>query len=337
LYQKKLKNKNVNIAQVGVGYWGPNLLRNLVSNPNSNITKVVDLCPERRRFVKELYPSINVSENFSTIIEDNSIDAVVISTPVKTHFKLILECLNANKHVLVEKPMATKTSEIAEILKISKEKKLVAMVGHTFLFNPAVKYIKNLIRNNELGKIRYIYSQRLNLGRIRSDVDALWNLAPHDISIIQYWLNELGPISIKKTGKSFVQEAIDDVVFLNIEYPDNILANIHVSWLDPHKIRKMTIVGSDKMVVYDDISENKVSIYDKGIDVMAELGKNMDFDNNTHFSFNHRSEGIIIPKIKWEEPLKKEIEHFIECITNDVECITGPNHAYEVVRILEGG
>ena len=296
----------------------------------------MDLSKERRTFVNRLYPAITLSENTQEIIEDDKIDAVVISTPVATHFEIAKLCLEAGKHILVEKPIATTIEEVTELSEIAESKNLVAMVGHTFLFNSAVRYIKNLIDNNELGEIRYIYSQRLNLGRIRTDVDALWNLAPHDISIIQYWLNEAKPISIHKNGMDFVQKNIDDVVFMNIKYPDNIMANIHVSWLDPHKTRKMTIVGTKKMVVYDDISENKVIIYDKGIDPMAVLGENMDFDNPNTFSFTHRSRNILIPKIEWIEPLKVEIEHFVECIKGNSTCLTDCKHAMNVVGILSG-
>ena len=197
-----------------------------------------------------------------------------------------------------------------------------------------MRYVKTLIDSGRLGDIRYIYSQRVNLGRIRNDVDALWNLAPHDISIIQYWLNEPEPIHVTRNGMDYVQNGIDDVVFMNIEYPGNIIANIHVSWLDPHKIRKMTIVGSEKMVVYDDLAENKITIYDKGIDRMAVLGEGMDFDDPRSFSFNHRSGEVTIPKIKWVEPLKEEIEHFVDCIRTETECLTGVDHAEKVVQIL---
>jgi predicted dehydrogenase len=224
---------------------------------------------------------------------------------------------------------------VQQIGKLAKEKGLVAMVGHTFLFNAAVRYIKMFIDSGELGDIRYIYSQRVNLGRIRNDVDALWNLAPHDISIIQYWLNEPEPIHVTRKGMDYVQKGIDDVVFMNIEYPDNIIANIHVSWMDPHKIRRMTLVGSNKMVVYDDIAENKIAIYDKGIDRMAVLGEEMDFDNSNTFNFSHRSGDVIMPKIKWVEPLKTEIAHFVDCIQNGTECLTGTSHAGKVVQILK--
>ena len=327
-------NNKINIAQIGVGYWGPNLLRNLIANKSCEVKKVVDLSKERRHFVRDLYPSVRVSYRVEDIINDADIEAVVIATPVATHIDLAMKCLEAGKHILVEKPMATNVKEVRQIGKLAEEKRLVAMVGHTFLFNAAVRYVKTLIESGELGDIRYIYSQRVNLGRIRNDVDALWNLAPHDISIIQYWLNEPEPIHVTRNGMDYVQNGIDDVVFMNIEYPGNIIANIHVSWLDPHKIRKMTIVGSEKMVVYDDLAENKITIYDKGIDRMAVLGEGMDFDDPRSFSFNHRSGDVTIPKIKWVEPLKEEIEHFVDCIRTEIDCLTGVDHAEKVVQIL---
>ena len=325
----------INVAQIGVGYWGPNLLRNLTSHTNCNVSAVVELSKDRQKFVQTLYPQINITDDIQSVLTDSSIDAVIIATPVASHFDITMMALKSGKHVLVEKPMAKKTSEVRDIGEIAKKNDLVAMVGHTFLFNSAVRYIKNLIETDELGDIRYIYSQRLNLGRIRDDVDALWNLAPHDISIIQYWLNEPVPKSINKIGMDYVQDGIDDVTFMNIIYPDNIMAHIHVSWLDPHKIRKMTVVGSKKMVVYDDIAENKVMIYDKGIDRMAVLGEQMDFDNPNTFSFNHRSGEVFIPVINWTEPLKTEINHFLDCIINKTKCITGYDHAEKVVSILE--
>ena len=327
----------LNIAQVGIGYWGPNLLRNLVANKKCKVKVVIELDENRQNFVKETYPGISVSCHLKDVLENKDIDAVVIATPVATHFDLAMQCLNAGKHVLVEKPMATTSDEVLEIEKLSNLSNLVAMVGHTFLFNSAVRYVKTLIDSDDLGDIRYIYSQRVNLGRIRSDVDALWNLAPHDVSIIQYWLNDPEPISVNRCGIDFVQKGIDDVVFMNIEYPNKVMANIHVSWLDPHKIRRMTVVGSKKMVVYDDIAENKITIYDKGIDRMAHLGNHMDFDDPSTFTFRHRSGEVTIPNIKWIEPLKTEIEHFVDCIKNDTPCLTNASHANKVVKILEMG
>lgn len=325
----------INIAQIGVGYWGPNLLRNLVANKRCKVASVVDLSVERQEYVRGLYPAINVTDNIEEILQDSNIDAVVIATPVATHFDMAVKALKAGKHILVEKPLARSVAEVEQIGKKANEKNLVAMVGHTFLFNAAVRYIKKLIDSGELGDIRYIYSQRLNLGRIRSDVDALWNFAPHDISIIQYWLGDPDPLSVKRSGISYIQEGIDDVVFLNIMYPNKVMANIHVSWLDPSKVRSMVVVGSKKMVVYDDTAENKIAIYDKGIDRMAVLGKNMDYDNQHFHTFNHRSGDVLLPKIDFKEPLKVELDHFIDCIQNGAQCITGIEHAKKVVGILE--
>lgn len=329
-----MDNKAVTIAQLGCGYWGPNLLRNLVANKRCAVKTVVDLSEKRREFVTGLYPAISVTDNMDDIFSDPEIDAVVISTPVATHFELAMQALDAGKHILVEKPMARTVEEVERIGALAKQNKLVAMVGHTFLYNSAVRYLKKLVDSGDLGDIRYIYSQRLNLGRIRSDVDALWNFAPHDISIVQYLLGDPSPVFIARHGMSYVQEGIDDVVFMNITYPNKVMANIHVSWLDPHRVRKITVVGSKKMVVYDDTAENKIAIFDKGIEPRAVLGENMDFDKGGFFDFIHRSGDVLMPQINYEEPLKVEINHFIDCIVNRVECITGPEHALKVVRIL---
>jgi predicted dehydrogenase len=325
------------IAQIGVGYWGPNLLRNLVANKDCDVRGVADLSPERLAFVNSLYPAVKTTNDPEEIINDKDIDAVIIATPVASHFDLAIKALNAGKHILVEKPMARTTEEVEEIGKLAKEKGLVAMVGHTFLYNSAVRYLKELVDTGELGDIRYIYSQRLNLGRIRSDVDALWNLAPHDISIIQYLLGDPEPAKVTRQGVDYVQNGVDDVVFLNILYPNKVMANIHVSWLDPHKIRRITVVGSKKMVVYDDMAENKIAIYDKGIDPMAVLGKDMDFDTPGAVEYAHRSGDVLLPKIDFQEPLKVEVAHFVDCIENGTECITGIKHSLNVVEILSSG
>jgi predicted dehydrogenase len=327
----------IQVAQVGVGYWGPNLLRNLVANKNCRVKKVVDCAKDRRDYVTGLYPGIAVSEDIQDVAEDPEIDAVVIATPVRTHYELTWTMLNAGKNVLVEKPMATSLAEINDLRSVAVKNGLVAMVGHTFLFNTAVRYVKGLIEMGTLGDIRYIYSQRLNLGRIRSDVDALWNLAPHDISIIQYWLNEQDPLSVTVHGMDYIQAGIQDVVFLNIEYPGKIIANVHVSWLDPQKVRRMIVVGSKKMVVYDDIADEKISIYDKGIEPTATLGERMDYDHLAERTFSHRSGDILLPMIKYEEPLKVEIAHFVDGIVNGTPCLTDAEHAGKVIRILAQG
>ena len=259
---------------------------------------------------------------------------MVIATPAAIHFQLAKAALLAGKHVFVEKPLATTVAEVDELGCLARERNLVVMVGHTFIFNSAVRYVRKLITSGELGEVRYIYSQRLNLGRIRSDIDALWNFAPHDISIIQYWLGNPDPISVSRTGSDFIQPGIEDVVFLNIKYPNKVMANIHVSWLDPQKVRKMIVVGSKRMVVYDDIAEDKIAIYDKGIDRRAVLGENMDFDK-ARTEYSYRSGDILLPQIKFTEPLRTEAQHFVECISTGSTPLTDVVHARKVVDILE--
>ena len=329
-----MKDKFV-LAQFGCGYWGPNLLRNFSALKNCAVKYVVDASPERRAFVETNFPRTKALGDHHAVLADPEIDAVIIATPAASHFELALAALKAGKNVFVEKPMATKASEVDELARVAGEKYLVAMVGHTFIYNSAVRYVKKMIEAGELGEVRYIYSQRLNLGRIRSDIDALWNFAPHDISIIQYWLGDPAPLSVSRRGMAYMQDGIDDVVFLSLTYPNKIMANIHVSWLDPQKVRKMIVVGSKKMVVYDDVADDKIAIYDKGIDRRAVLGENMDFDNPRPPEFNYRSGDILLPQVKFIEPLRVEAEHFLDCIKNKSTPLTGLAHARVVVSILE--
>ena len=328
-------SRHLKLAQYGCGYWGPNLLRNFSAIPNCSVKYVVDSSDERRAFVESNFPRTKAVENNKPVLNDPEVDGVIIATPAASHFALAKEVLQAGKHVFVEKPMATTVAEVDELALIAKQRNLTVMVGHTFLYNPAVRFVRKLIEAGELGDIRYVYSQRLNLGRIRSDIDALWNFAPHDISIIQYWLGEPEPISVFRQGMAYMQDDIDDVVFLNVVYPDKIMANIHVSWLDPQKVRKMIVVGSRKMVVYDDVAEDKIAIYDKGIDRKAVLGDNMDFDHPQAIQFNYRSGDILLPQVKFSEPLRAEAEHFADCIRTGKTPITGTKHARTVVSILE--
>ena len=298
---------------------------------------VCDLSEERCSYVKSLYPNTQVTNDFNKILNSKDIDAVIISTPANTHFQLAKQALQNGKHILVEKPLAMHVAEVDELESIALEKKLVCMVGHTFLYNSAVRYIKTLIDKGELGKIRYIYSQRLNLGIVRKDIDVVWNLAPHDVSIMQYFLNEQKPSSIKIVGMDYIQKGINDVAFMTLTYPNNVCANIHVSWLDPHKVRKITIVGSKKMVVYDDVASDKVIIYEKGIEANAINEKEMDFDDPNSYDLSLISGDAYIPKINWEEPLSAEVQHFFDCISQEINCLTGTKHARNVVEILSGG
>ncbi len=323
------------IAQIGCGYWGPNLLRNFSSLPDCFVKYVVEFSADRRTFVERNFPRTKAVDSPAVVFADPEVRAVLIATPAGTHFELARQALLAGKHVFVEKPLASKAAEVDELGRIARAGKLVVMVGHTFIYNAAVRYVKKLIDAKELGEIRYIYSQRLNLGRIRSDIDALWNFAPHDISIIQYWLGDPEPLNVFRQGMDYTQHNIDDVVFLSLVYPGKIMANIHVSWLDPQKVRKMIVVGSRKMVVYDDVADDKITIYDKGIDRRAVLGENMDFDHPPRVEYSYRTGDILLPQVKFVEPLKVEAEHFLDCIRKGVEPMTGIDHARTVVSILE--
>lgn len=323
------------LAQIGCGYWGPNLLRNFSSIKDCRVKYLADPSDERRRFVSQNYPLTIAVESADKILEDTEIQGVVIATPAASHFQLAKRALLAGKHVFVEKPLATKVTEVDELGRIAAAAGLQVMVGHTFLYNAAVRYVRSMIENGDLGEIRYIYSQRLNLGRIRSDIDALWNFAPHDISIVQHWLGDPEPSKVVRCGMDYIQPGIDDVVFLNIHYPNKVMANIHVSWLDPQKTRKMVVIGSKKMVVYDDTSEDKIAIFDKGIDCKSVLGENMDYDKPSAVQFSYRTGDIILPQISDGEPLKAAATHFVDCIRQNAAPITGIPHARQVVSILE--
>lgn len=330
-----MKQGKLCVAQLGVGYWGPNLLRNLCSLPNVSVKYATDLSAQRREYVRENFPSVQAIEDPRVCLEDPEVNAVIVATPVKTHYELAKAAMNAGKHVLVEKPLATSVAHAEELSQIASQRSLVLMTGHTFIYHPAVHHLKHLIESGELGQVRYIYSQRLNLGRIRSDVDALWNLAPHDISIIQFLLGDPNPVSVVRHGVDYIQRGIDDVVFVNLQYPNRVMANIHVSWLDPHRTRTMTVVGSERMAVYDDTVKDKVTICDKGIDRFAVLGENMDYDSVSNLEFAYRSGVTQTPNIPHVEPLRAELAHFVDCIQNGTECLTGPHHAVRVVKILE--
>jgi predicted dehydrogenase len=323
------------LAQIGCGYWGPNLLRNFSLIKDCRVKYLADPSEERRKFVSQNYPQTIAVESVEKILEDTEIQGVIIATPAASHFQLAKRSLLAGKHVFVEKPLATKVTEVDELGHIASSAGLQVMVGHTYLYNSAVRYVRSMIDNGDLGEVRYIYSQRLNLGRIRSDIDALWNFAPHDISIVQYWLGDPEPSKVVRCGVDYIQPGIDDVVFLNIQYPNKVMANIHVSWLDPQKTRKMVVIGSKKMVVYDDASDDKIAIFDKGIDRKAVLGENMDYDRPSALHFSYRTGDIILPQISASEPLKVEATHFVDCIRQNAAPITGISHARRVVSILE--
>lgn len=293
------------LALIGYGYWGPNILRNLFDIPKAQVVYLVDLSNDRLNLAKKRYPSIKTTTDINLVLNDPKVDGVIIATPTKTHFSLGQKFLNLGKNILIEKPMTQNLEEAMSLVKLSKKKKKLLMVDHTFLFNDAVIKIKELIDKGELGNILYIDSVRANLGLFQTDVNVIYDLASHDFSIIQYLL-ESKPKSIRATGASHYSKQ-EDVAYISAKYPNNIMAHVHVSWLSPLKIRKMMIIGTKKMIVYDDTeTAEKIRVYDKGII--------MDIDNALaqQLKIGYRSGDAWLPKINIIEPLSLMLEEFVK-------------------------
>ena len=330
-----MKKTSIIIAQIGCGYWGQNLLRNFVACKRCVVKYVVEISPERRKYVKENYPEITVIDDIQTIIADKEVDAVVIATLANTHYDLAKIMLKANKHIFVEKPLSMSVAEAEELVKLSIEKEKKVCVGHTFIYSDAVRKIKGYIDKGDLGEIYYVFSQRLNLGKVRQDVNVMWNLAPHDISIVLYWFGEK-PKSVLARGLTFLQKEIEDVVFIDLKFPTGKAVHIYESWLSPCKVRQMVIVGSKKMIVYDDtLTDSKITIYDKGIDKNTMYNPLTPISNFGQFQLLLRSGDVLKPSFSLKEPLEIQARHFIDCILNDITPQTDGQNGLEVVKILE--
>ena len=327
----------IKIAQIGCGYWGPNLLRNFSAQPGCHVKWVVEESAARRQYVEANFPRTIATADCEAAISDPEIDAVIVATPAATHYALAMAALERSKHVLVEKPLAMGVHEAEELMRTASAQSRILMVGHTFLYNPAVRYMKRLVDSGDLGQIYYVYSQRLNLGQVRTDVNAWWNLAPHDVSILLYLFGPERPHHILAHGVASIQPGIEDTVFANLVWQNGMTAHVQVSWLDPGKTRRMTLVGSRKMVVYDDVRDEKISIVDKGIDRVPRVGDRMDYDHFTGYQLLHRTGDILLPCIGFEEPLKLEAAHFLDCVRTGGTPLTGPEHARDVVAVLEAG
>jgi predicted dehydrogenase len=327
---------DVTLAQIGCGYWGPNLLRNFTELPGSYVKYVVEASDDRRRYVRENFPRTTPTADLNTALADPAVQAVLVATPAHTHFALALRALQAGKHVFVEKPLAMSVAEVDTLAAEATRRRLTLMAGHTFLYNPAVLALKALVDSGELGRIYYLYTQRLNLGVIRADVNALWNLAPHDISICNFLLGA-SPLAVTAHGTAYLQPGIEDVVFAHLEYPGEVRASIHVSWLDPNKTRKVTLVGSRKMVVYDDVAVDKLTIYDKGIDSFppSVVSGPLPFDQPGAHRMVYRSGEIQIPTISSAEPLRAEAADFLAAISEKRPPRTDATSARPVVATLQ--
>lgn len=317
------------VGVVGCGYWGPNLVRNFKSLPNCNLKAMCDLNEARLKHLRTLYADVEGITDFEHMLNGIGLDAVVIATPVKWHFPLAKASLLAGKHTLIEKPMAASSAECEELIEIAERMGLVLMVGHTFLYSAPVRKIAEIVQAGDIGEIRYINSRRLNLGLFQKDINVAWDLAPHDISIILHILGEM-PLVVNCQGNAHVTPGIEDVTNISLTFRHKRFATIQSSWLEPRKIREMTIVGTRRMIVYDDLeTHEKIRIYD----VRVERPPHYDTFADFHYSYHYGDS--YIPYIKHEEPLKAECAHFLDCIEKGMTPLSGGPEGLELVKILE--
>lgn len=322
----------IKIAIIGCGHWGPNFIRNFNQLPGAEVKAICDLSSDKLKSLKAAYPDVLTYSDYNEILGDSDLDAVVVATPAFSHYKITKQALECGKHVLVEKPLALKLAAARELIDISKNLGKTLMVGHTFLYNPIVNKLKEVIQREELGKIYYIHSRRTNLGPLRKDVSAIWDLSPHDISIMNYLLERM-PLEVSAYGQKFLSHDLVDVGFAILKYPNDILSHIHVSWLDPKKIREMTIIGTKKMLVYNDIdSDSPIKIYDKRI--MKE-SYDQEYSTFEEFQLIIKDGEVEIPKVELKEPLKMECQHFIDSINNQNEPLTDGENGLEVLKVID--
>jgi len=324
-----VKKKTLNIGVVGCGYWGPNLIRNFRSTPDCKVRTICDQDENRLKQLKELYPEVQTETRFEAVLADRNVEAIVIATPVRFHYKMAKASLAAGKHTFIEKPMASSSAECEELNELARENGLTLMIGHTFLYSAPVRKIKEIIKAGDIGTIQYISSRRLNLGLYQKDINVAWDLAPHDISIILHIMDQ-PPQSVNCRGNCHVTPGIEDVTNMALTFPNNQLATIHNSWLDPRKVREMTIVGTRRMIVYDDVEPlEKIKIYD------ARVDRPPHYNTFAEFTYSYHYGDIYVPYVKQEEPLKVECQHFVDCVQTGALPISNGHHGLELVRILE--
>lgn len=324
-----MTNKVISVGVIGCGYWGPNLVRNFRSLPNCRLAAMCDVSEERLQHLKSLYPEVTGVTDYREMLDTMEIDAVVIAAPVRFHFPLAKACLLAGKHTLIEKPMASSVAECEELIEIAERMGLILMVGHTFLYSSPVKKIVEIVRSGDLGEIRYINSRRLNLGLFQKDINVAWDLAPHDISIILHILGEY-PLSVNCQGNAHVTPGIEDITNLSMSFRHKRFATVQNSWLEPRKVREMTIVGTRRMIIYDDLkAQESIRVYDVRVDRPPHYDTFGDFQYSYHYGDSY------IPHVKHEEPLKVECQHFVDCIRSGARPLTDGHAGLDLVRILE--
>ena len=317
----------VRTAVVGLGYWGPNLVRNLFELPDADLTTVCDLRRDRLELLRRRYPDVRRTTRFADVLADSTVEAVVIATPVSTHYELAAAALEAGKHVLVEKPLTASIEEAVALARLAEERELVLMPGHTFLYSSAVNLIRELIGSGELGQIYFISMSRVNLGLHQPDVSVVWDLGPHDFSILRYWLDE-SPAHVAALSRACVLPSSPDVAFINLEFASGAVGHVELAWLAPSKLRRTTIVGSEKMVVYDDTSNEPVRIYDSG----AVL---RDPESFGEFTLTYRTGDIVVPRLDVVEPLYAELADFAACVRSGERPRSGIDVGIDVVRVVE--
>jgi predicted dehydrogenase len=322
-------NTPISVGVIGCGYWGPLLVRNLKGVPNCQLKAVCDVSESRLKHLKALYPEVECLTDHGHFLNGLNLDAVVIATPVKYHYPLAKASLLAGKHTFIEKPMASSSAECEELIDIAERTGLVLMIDHTFLYSAPVRKIVEIVEAGDIGDIRYINSRRLNLGLFQKDINVAWDLAPHDISIILHILGEF-PITVNCQGNAHVTPQVEDVTNMSLSFRHKRFATIQSSWLEPRKIREMTIVGTRRMIVYDDLqTHEKIRIYD----VRVERPPHYDTFAEFHYSYHYGDS--YIPHLQQEEPLKVVCQHFVDCIENNTSPLTGGRQGLEMVRILE--
>jgi predicted dehydrogenase len=318
----------VRIALVGYGYWGPNVVRNLIELPEAELVAICDYRPEALEKANRRYPWIDLASDFDELLKNQTVDAIAISTPVSTHFELARAALEAGKHVFVEKPLAASSAEAIALAGLARASERVLMPGHTFLYSPSVNMIRDLIQRGALGEIYSITTSRVNLGLHQPDASVVWDLGPHDFSILRYWLGET-PTHVSALSRGCILPNTADVAFINLEFASGTIAHVELSWLAPSKLRRTTVIGADKMVVYDDMSTEPVRIFDSG--VMPR-----DPESFGEFKLSYRTGDIVSPQVDVHEPLYLEMQDFCAAIRNGTTPRSSVDLGIEVVRIVEG-
>jgi predicted dehydrogenase len=303
------------------------LIRNLYEMPDAHLVGIAEPREDRREYARRQYPGVRLFTDYRSLLETD-VQAIVVATPIQTHYAIGRDALAAGKHVLMEKPLAASVADAAALMDLARSGGLTLMTGHTFLYNPAVQELRRIVQSGDLGRIYYVDAARLSLGLFQRHINVIWDLAPHDVSILFYILGRV-PVAVSARGSCFVQRGIHDVAYVEVIFEDGVSAQLHVSWLDPAKVRRITVVGDRKMAVYNDVSlAEKVRIYDKGVESPVT-------DNFGEFQLSYRHGEITIPYIPWQEPLRLECEHFVQCIQTGSQPLTGAAQGLAVVAVLE--